>query len=67
MRRNLNCARQHTISYEACRDLILVHTVQLKSKAHSSGRMVSSGVSDVVTTSVYSVRTHLKKLMVTSK
>ena len=36
---------QHTISYGANKDLILVHTVQLKSmiKIHSSGRMVSSG------------------------
>ena len=68
MRRNLYCVRQRTISYEASRDLILVHTVQLKSmiKAHSSGRKVSSGVSDVVITSVYSERTHLKKLIVTS-
>ena len=41
---------------EPTKDLILVHTVQLKPmiKAHSSGRMVSSSISDVVITSVYS-------------
>ena len=35
---------------ESAKDLILVHTVQLKPmiKAHFSGRMVSSGISDVV-------------------
>ena len=32
-------------------------------KAHSSGRMVSSGISDVVIASVYSEKTRLKKLM----
>ena len=32
-------------------------------KAHSSGRMVSSGISDVVITSVHSEKTHLMKLM----
>ena len=42
------------------------HTVQLKPmiKAHSSGRMVSSGISDVVIASVYSEKTRLKKLMI---
>ena len=40
----------------------LVHTVQLKPmiKAHYSGRMVSSGISDVVITSTYSEKTRLK-------
>ena len=33
-------------------------------KAHSSGRMVSSGISDVVIASVYSEKTILKKLMI---
>ena len=63
--RNLNCVSQHTISYGANKDLILVHTVQLKPmiKAHSSGRMVSSGISDVVIASVHSEKTGLKKLM----
>ena len=44
--------------------LILVH-VQLKPmiKAQSSGIMVSNGMSDVVTASVYSEKTCLKKLM----
>ena len=52
--RNLNGVSQCTISYGASKDLILVHTVQLKSmiKAHSSGRMISSGISDVVIASV---------------
>ena len=44
---------------------ILVHTVQLKPmiKAHSSGRTVSSGISDVVIGSVHSEKIRLKKLM----
>ena len=35
---------------EPAKDLILVHTVQLKPmiKAHFSGRMVPSGISDVI-------------------
>ena len=33
-------------------------------KAHFSGRMVSSGISDVAFASVYSEKTHLKKLMI---
>ena len=47
---------------EPAKDLILVHRVQLKPmiKAHFSGKMVSSGISDVVITSVHSER--LKKL-----
>ena len=42
-----------------------MHTVQLKPtiKAQISGRMASIGISDVVTTSVYSEKTRLKKLM----
>ena len=32
-------------------------------KAHSSGKMVSSGISDVVITSVHSEKTRLKKFM----
>ena len=45
--------------YGASKDLILVHIVQLKSmiKAHSSGRMVSSGIFNVVIASVYSEKT----------
>ena len=46
---------------EPAKDLILVHTVQLKS--HFSGRMVSSGIGDVAFASVYSEKTRLKKLM----
>ena len=46
-------------------DLILVHTVQLKPtiKVQISGRMASIGISDVVTGSVYSEKTRMKKLM----
>ena len=41
---------------ELANDLILVHTVQLKPmiKAQISGRMVSSGISDVAFASVHS-------------
>ena len=48
---------------EPAKDLILVHTVQLRPmiKAHFSGRMVSSGISDVALASVYS---EMKKLLV---
>ena len=61
-----NSVSQCTISYGPSKDLILVHTVQLKPmiKAHFSGRMVSSGISDVAFTSVYSEKTRLKKLMI---
>ena len=48
------------------KDLILVHTVQLKPmiKAYISRRMVSSGISDVAFASVHSEKNRLKKLMV---
>ena len=41
------------------------HTVQIKPmiKAHFSGRMASSGISDVAIISVHSEKTCLKKLM----
>ena len=50
---------------EPAKYLILVHTVQLKPmiKAQISGRVVSNGVSDVVTASVHSEKTRLKMLM----
>ena len=50
---------------EPAKDVVLVHTVQLKPmiKAQISGRMVSSGISDVAITSVHSEKTCLKKLM----
>ena len=50
---------------EPAKDLISVHTVQLKPmiKAHFSGTMVSSGISDIAFASVYSEKTRLKKLM----
>ena len=48
---------------EPAKDLILVYTVQLKPmiKAQISGRMVSSGISDVAIASVHSEKTRLKK------
>ena len=47
---------------EQAKDVVLVHTVQLKSmiKAQISGRMKSSGISDVAIASVYSEKTRLK-------
>ena len=47
---------------EPAKDLILVHTVQLKPmiKVHFSGRLVSRGISDVA---FASEKTSLKKLM----
>ena len=50
---------------EQAKDIILVHTVQLKPmiKAQISGRMISSGISDVAIASVYSQKIHLKKLI----
>ena len=46
---------------EPAKDLILVHTVQLKPmiKAHFSGRMVSSSISDVAIASVHSEKIRL--------
>ena len=46
-------------------DFILVHAVQLKPtiKVQISGRMASIGISDVVTASVYSEKSRMKKLM----
>ena len=51
---------------EPAKGLILAITVQLKPmiKAHFSGRMVSSGISDVAIASVHSEITRLKKLMI---
>ena len=50
---------------EPTKDLILAHTVQLKSmiKVHFPGRMVSSGISDVAIALVHYEKTHLKKLI----
>ena len=60
---------QRNISYGAIKDLILVHTVQLKPviKAHSSGRMISSSINDVVIALVKSEKTRLKMLMMMMK
>ena len=43
----------------------LVHTVKLKPiiKVQISGKLLTSGISDVATASVHSEKTHLKKLM----
>ena len=51
---------------ESAKDLILVHTVQLKPmiKAQISGRMVSSGKNDVAIISVHSEKTRLKFRMI---
>ena len=51
---------------EPVKDLNLVHSVQLKPmiKEHFSGRMVSSGISDVVITSVHSEKTYLSELII---
>ena len=49
---------------EPAKDLILVHIVQLKPIiiAHFSGRKISNGISDEAFASLYSEKTHLKKL-----
>ena len=46
-------------------DITLVQAVQLKPtvKVQISGRMASIGISDVVSASVYSEKTRMKKLM----
>ena len=46
-------------------DVILVHVAQLKPtvKVQMSGRMASIGISDVVSASVNSEKTRMKKLM----
>ena len=51
---------------EQAKDVVIVHTVQLKImiKVQISGRMISSGISDVAFASVYSEKTRLKKLMI---
>ena len=50
---------------EPTKDLILVHSVQLKPmiKAQMSGRMVSSGISDVAIVSIHAEKTRMKKLI----
>ena len=51
---------------EPAKEIIFVHTVELKPmiKPNFSGRMVSSGISDVAFSSVHSEKTRLKKLMI---
>ena len=51
---------------EPAKDLILVHTVKLNLmiEAQISGRMVSSGISDVAFASVHYDKTCLKKLII---
>ena len=53
------------LANELAKDLILVHTAQLKPMiaAQISGRMVSIGISDVAIASLYSEKTRQKKLM----
>ena len=45
--------------------LLLVHTVKLKPiiKAQISGKLITSGISDVATASVYFEKTRLKKMI----
>ena len=54
-----------TSANEPAKELILVHTVQLKPmiKAQISGRIVFSGISDVAIASLHSEKTRLKKCM----
>ena len=61
----IKMASAKTISELARNYLILVRAVQLKPtiKVQISGRMASIGISDVVTASVYSEKTRMKKLM----
>ena len=65
-REGIKMASAKTISKLARNDLFLVRAVQLKPtiKVQISGRMASIGISDVVTASVYSEKTRLKKLMI---
>ena len=60
------CQLAHHRLMSQHKGLILVHAVKLKQmiKAQISGRMASSGISDVVFGSVYSEKTHLKKLII---
>ena len=64
-REELKWRQLKAISYLARKDLIVVHAVQLKPtiKVQISGRMASFGISDVVTSSVYSEKTNMNKLM----
>ena len=50
---------------ELSKDLILVHTIQLKQiiKTQISGRMISSGINYVVIASVHLEKTRQKKFM----
>ena len=58
-------ASAKTIGLIAQNDCILFHVVQLKPtlKVQISGKMASIGITDVVTASVYSEKTRMKKLM----
>ena len=57
------CQLAHNQLMRACKDLILVHTVQVKPilKAQISGKLVFSGISDVAFLSVSSEKTRMKK------
>ena len=58
-------ASASTASVNENKGLILVHTVKLKpiTKAQIPGKLVTSGISDVVTASVHSEKTSLKKMI----
>ena len=62
---NIMAAASTPSANEQARDLIVVHTVQLKPMiiAQISERKVSSGISDVAIASVHSEKTCLKKCM----
>ena len=54
---------------EPAKDLVLVHTVKLKPmiKAQISGRIVSSGISEIVIASVHSERTRRNLVLIERK
>ena len=60
-----NGVSQNTINYVASNDLISVYncTANTNIKTLFSGKLVSSGISNVVIASVHSKKTCLKKLM----
>ena len=57
--------KMESATHQANKGLILVHIVKLKPiiKAQISGKLVTSGISDVVTASVHPEKTCLKKLI----
>ena len=55
-----------TLSVKPAKDLVLVHTVQLKLtiKTQVSGRMISSGINYVAFVSIYFDKTSLRRLLI---